>query len=568
MLNEIGILCVAVCLLGGLAFFTRQPIIPAFIIAGVIVGPLGLKLIHDPKGIQSLSEITVVFVMFLIGLEMNVKKLKSIGSVVTLGAVFQVVGIGIIGMFIVKAWFDWTTCIYLGIFFTFGSTMLAVKLMADQKQQSTLNGRISLGILLMQDILAIIILSVLAAKQFSTTIILGTGLKSLGIVVAAVLAGQFIFPSIFRKVAKSPDLMTPVCMGICFIFAFLAENQGLSASIGAFVTGVSLANLPYSLELTGRVKTLRDFFLPIFFASLGLQLTIPHLGMIMPIIVLIVTCVFLKPILISVIIAAFGYQPRTSFLVGETLMPISEFGLIIIGVGITLGHITGDLMTMCMVVMMVSMLSASYLRGDVLYKHISKLVKKLDRFGPEVKEEEEFSSDGEDFDAILIGCHNLGRDILELLCGEYKFKVIEIEPERLIELKNKGYSCLYGDVADPEVWERIGDLSKLKLIVSTIADLNQTLWLIKFVKESAPNIPLFVSTDDVRDVLALYEAGADKVICAYLMAGRTIGTKTADIFNLENLEEEGKEDKRIVGGIGSRWHIQDCVAPEKTPVAK
>jgi len=561
MMHEIGIVCVAVFLLGYLAYVFKQPIIPAYIIGGLIIGPIALKLIHDPQGIASLSELTIIFVMFLIGLEMDVRKLKAIGPVVSIGAFLQVIVTAILGAVIARFWFNTETSIYIGLFFSFGSTMLAVKLMADEKQTETLNGRIALGILLMQDIIAIIILSVLASKEFSTTVILGTGLKSFGIVAIAIVTGQYLFPKLFRNVAKNPDLMTPVSIGICFVFAFLAENQGLSASIGAFVTGVSLANLPYSLDLTSRVKTLRDFFMPIFFASLGLQLTIPGVNVILPIVVLSLACIFLKPILISVLIARFGYQPRTSFLVGETLMPVSEFGLIIVGVGLSLGHLDSSILTVAMAVMMISMLVSSYVRGDSLYQHISKLVNILDRVGPDVKEEDELSSDGEVYDAILIGCHRIGRHVLEHLCNIYSFKIIEIEPTRLEQLKSMGYHCVYGDMADPGVWERIGDLSKIKLVICTISDINQNLRLIRLIRETAPDLPIFVTTDHIEEAVELYEAGASKVICAHLMAGRLIETGTADIFDLSQLETEKAEDLRAIQAIGQKWIIRGCSLP-------
>ena len=558
MIHEIGIVCVVVALLGGAAYLFRQPIIPAYIIGGIIVGPLVLKWIHDPVQIKILSDLTIVFVMFLIGLEMDVRKLKAVGPVVSLGAVLQVLVIALIGTGIAAFWFNIYTSIYIGIFFAFGSTMLAVKVMADRKQTDTLNGRIALGILLMQDIIAIVVLSLLASKSFSLTIVLGTVLKSFGMVVVAVLMGQFVFPVFFRKVAKSSDLLVPISVGICFIFAFLAENQGLSASIGAFVTGVSLANLPYSLELTGRVKALRDFFLPIFFAGLGLQVAIPSINMMAPIIVIILVCIVIKPLVISVLIAMFGYQPRTSFLAAQNLMPISEFGLIVVAVGVSLGSIKPEIMTMCMVVMMASMLFGSYFSGERLYKKFAKTIRYLDKIGPDEKEEEELSSDGKPFDTILIGCHRLGRHFLRLMCLDHKVKIIEIDPDRLIVLKEMGYNCIYADMADFETWEKIGDISKLKLIVSTIPDTFQNLNLLRRVREVSADLPVIVTVDHLEEVKELYDAGASKVICAHLMAGRLVDAGDINIFDPALLPSEKAADLEIVDQISKTWRINEC----------
>lgn len=572
--TAIGVVVVATALVSLLAKMLKQPIIPAYILAGLLIGPIGLKMITDPKAIQSLSDLTIIFVMFTIGLELDLSRIRTVGKVVTLGGVLQVVLTAILGFGLVIYWFNWLTSIYLGLLFAFGSTTLVVKLLADKRQLDTLHGGIALGILLLQDILAILALSLLSSRGLSSQMMLGMAVKSFGIVAIGVTSGQYVFPWLLRKVSDSTELLTLMSIAIGFGFAFLAENQGLSASIGAFITGVSLANLPYRLELQGRVKALRDFFMPVFFAALGVQIVIPEAKMLVPIVVLTLACLTLKPLLISVLVACFGYQRRTAFFAGISLVPVSEFGLVLVAVGIKLGQIESSIMTLSIVVMALSMLLSAYLFGDKVYPLLSERLRFLDRIGPVPKIEHELPKDGEDYDVVLIGCHRAGRYIYDRLCCKHKFLVLEYSFERVKTLNEMGIACRYGDAVDPEVWEALGDMPQVKMVISTIPDLQQSAMILSYLRDKYPDVKVILSAEHIDEAQMLMKLGADYVICSYVIAGKAISDGDLDgVFDPDMVAACQSDMLAHIESVMGRWKVpplcrEDSAHIPRQPVGK
>lgn len=434
----IGIVVIFASILAIIAKFLKQPCTPAYILAGIIVGPLFLKMVMNQHDIANICGLATFFVMLAIGAEMDADRIKSVGKVVTLGGILQVISVTILGFLISLIWFNVYTSLYLGLMISFASTALVVKIISDKRQLDTLQGGIILGILLLQDIVAIIVLSLLPAKDVSINNLLALALKSFGIVSVGLLSGQYVFPRILRSVFDSSEALTISSVGIGFVFAFLAESQGLSMSIGAFITGVSLANLPYGMELQARLKSIRDFFIPIFFASLGIQIAIPAPNVIAPIIALALACIFLKPLINATITALFGYQSRTSYYVGVSLVPVSEFGLIIIALGINLGHIQQDVMTISVAVMALTMFASSYFLGDGLYERTRSRLKFLNKIGPDAKIETDLTEPSQVFDLVLIGMHRAGRYLYKALANKgFKILVIESSFERVKTLKKR-----------------------------------------------------------------------------------------------------------------------------------
>ena len=560
----IGIVICLTAIFGVLAKVLKQPIIPAYILAGFVAGPIVFGLIEDPHAIANMSEMTIIFVMFAIGLEMDIDRIKSVGTVVTLGGILQVVSISLIGFGASLLWFDLRTSLYLGLMISFASTALVVKLMADKRQLDTLQGGITLGILLLQDIIAIIILSLLPAKDVSVSNLLGLGLKTFGIVFVGLLAGQHIFPKILCKVSDSSEIMTLASLGIGCAFAFLAESQGLSMSIGAFITGVSLANLPYGLELQARMKSIRDFFLPIFFASLGIQITLPGAGMILPIIVLTLICLILKPLAIAILTALFGYQKRTAYYVGVSLVPVSEFGLVIIALGIKLGHIPVEAMTLSITVMALTMLLSAYLYVDGVYLRLTRFLGFLDRIGPDSKVEKTLSEAvvDQEYDVVVIGLHRMGRYVYEALCKlSHRVLVIEHSFERVRTLIGKHIPCILGDATVPEVWEKL-DLSKVKMVVSTIPDYSQSLMILRFLKEKWPEVKIVLAAEHLSETHALIKAGADYVLCPPTIAGESIRAGVLNaVLSMESIAAESDKLVTQLEVMMAEWDVNLCILP-------
>ena len=339
---DIGMIIIIGTLFAYLASLLRQPLIPGYVITGIIIGPV-LGLITNTEVIRNLSEIGIAFLLFIVGLEIDLRKLKDVSLISSIGGLINITTLFSFG-FIFASMLGYITleASYIGLIIAFSSTMVVIKLLSDKREIDTLHGRIIIGFLLVEDFVAIIAISVLATlTEFSLALLIWSFVKGLFIFAVAIAASRFLFPSLFKFAARSQELLFLLSVTICFLFSLLFYMIGFSIIIGAFVAGVSLASLPYNVEIIGRVKSLRDFFSTIFFVSLGMQLMVGSLGEIMfPLVILILFIIIAKPLIIMFISSFFGYEKRTSFLAGSSLAQTSEFSMIIISQGLFLGHIS------------------------------------------------------------------------------------------------------------------------------------------------------------------------------------------------------------------------------------
>lgn len=505
---DIGLIIVCTAVAAMLGTWLKQPLIPCYIIVGLLIGPQVLGFVESPESIAHLSEITIIFLLFVVGMEMNIGRIKAVGSVVSVGGGLQVLSVGIAGALLAKIWFSWVTSAYIGLTFSLASTMLVIQILSDRKQLEHLSGRIIVGILLVQDILTILALSVFTTTEFSGKTISTLVFVSLGMVATAVFLGRFIFPKLLELASGSTAALMLVALGICFIFVLLFRYQGLSPAIGAFVIGVSLAHCSYSLELLGKFRTLRDFFIPLFFASLGMQIAMPGTEMILPIIVLFLAAILLKPLLTSIVISLFGYKRRTAFVIGGSLIPLSEFGPVLIALGISLGYFGHEVMTVILIVMVLSMIVYSYVDFEKLYPIMGPYLAFLDKLYRGETKEEKMEQDGEDdYEAIIIGADRIGGEIIRLLHGKKRIKVLELNPELLKKLAASKIPCAYADAISENTWEEIRSL-ETKVVICTVPnapDLNEKLML--YFKKSYPETTLILTTNDLEEAQMLCQEG-------------------------------------------------------------
>ncbi|MBW3000167.1 cation:proton antiporter, partial [Candidatus Woesearchaeota archaeon] len=360
---QIGILIIIATVGAYLIRLLKQPLIPAYILSGVIIGPI-LGLITSHEVITTMSEIGIAFLLFIVGLELNFKKLRDIGAVASVGGLIQIILLFALGFVISSSLgFANMESIYIGLVVAFSSTMIVIKLLLDKKSLNTLHGKIIIGILLVQDVAAILAMSLLSSVDgFSILVLLFSALKAGGIILFAVLAGKYIFPYLFKFAAKSMELLFLLSLSVCFGFSLLFASVGFSIAIGAFIAGVSLANLQYNVEIISRVRSLRDFFATLFFVSLGMNLLLDTLPkIILPAIVLTLVVIFIKPFVTLFICSFFGYTKRTSFLTSISLAQISEFSLIIVAQGMLLGHLSKEIFSLSIVLAVITIISTSYM---------------------------------------------------------------------------------------------------------------------------------------------------------------------------------------------------------------
>jgi len=358
---DIGLIIIVATFFGFIARIFKQPLIPAYVVAGLVLGPI-LQIITNKSIIATLSEIGIAFLLFIVGLEIDIKKLKSVGLVSGLGGVIQSVTLFTLG-FVVMLFLGFIPmeAAYIGIIIAFSSTMVVIKNLSDRRELDTMHGRLIIGFLLMEDFLAVLAISILGSLNDLTVGLLFVSIgKALLLFLLAWIGNKFIFPGLFKFSAKSKELIFLSAISVCFLFSLFFAYLGFSISIGAFAAGVTLANLPYGFEIIARVKSMRDFFATIFFVSLGTSIVGISRGHILALILLIAIIWLIKPFISVFITTFFGYRKRPAFLASINLAQTSEFSLIIATQGLILGHISQEILSITAILAVITMSATSY----------------------------------------------------------------------------------------------------------------------------------------------------------------------------------------------------------------
>jgi len=555
---DIGLIIIVATIVGYLARLLKQPLIPAYILTGLIIGPI-LGLVEDSNVILTLSEIGIAFLLFVVGLELNLKKLKDVASIAIFGGLMQFILLFISGFLIaIILGFVKTESVYIALIVAFSSTMVVVKILSDKRELDTLHGRIIIGFLLMQDLIAIIALSILTTlNNFSMAILVIALLKGIILLSVAVISSKFILPGLFRFAAKSQELLFLMALTTCFSFSIFANyigqimvyffglpffnnvilgnvlellKPGFSISIGAFIAGVSIANLPYNVEIIGKVKPLKDFFATIFFVSLGLELLLGEMHTILiPLIIFTLFVIIFKPLLTMLICSLFNYKKRVSFLTSISLAQVSEFSLIIVAQGLILGHISKGLFSLTILLAIITITITSYLIqfDNSLYMKFSGFLQIFERIGTKTKKMEYIPED-KDIEIILCGYNRIGYSIVKTVQKMKKsLLIIDYNPDVIKRLMARKIPCVYGDVGDSEILERI-ELDKARMVISTVPEEQDNLLLIKKTREVNKKGLIFVTANLVDEALTLYDAGADYVILPHLLGGEHVSVLLED----------------------------------------
>lgn len=519
---DIGLIIIIATFFAFIAKLLKQPLVPAYVLTGLLLGPI-LHIITNRSIVNTLSEMGIAFLLFMVGLEIDLNKLKNIGLVATLGGLIKSLILFTVGFVLMLfAGFENMQAMYIGIIIAFSSTMVVIKILSDKHELDTLHGRIIIGFLLMEDILAIIVISVLGSLDHLTFGLLLISLgKALLLFVIAYAANKYVFPRVFKFAAKSQELLFLSAISTCFLFSLFFAKFEFSISIGAFVAGVALANLPYSYEIIGKVKSMRDFFSTIFFVSLGMSIVKISRSHIFVTILLILVVFLLKPFITLFITTFFGYNKRPAFLTSISLAQTSEFSLIIATQGLILGHITQEVFSITAIVAILTMGATSYfIKYEYnIYSKMKGFLKKFDLFSANAHKELELSSKYTKYDVLLVGYDRMGYSILKKLhILRKKLMVVDFNPEVIKRLIRQKIHCIYGDIGDVEILERI-NLKQMAMVISTSQDKRDNKLLIKKTKEVNRGAMVFVTAYQVEDALELYDEGADYVILPHFLGG-------------------------------------------------
>jgi len=534
LLSSVGISISVAAALAFVGNWLRQPLLLAYLLAGVLIGPrIGFGLISDQASIETVSEIGLILLLFIIGLELDLKKLLAAGKPVLVTGILQfplcvALGLAFFIPFGFKMRGGDFGLLYIAVCLAISSTMIVVKLLYDKFELDTLPGRITLGVLIFQDIWAIVVLGIqpnLLDPQFGKLV--GSLLSGVFLIGVTLVISKTVLPRLFRVVAKLPELVLIGSLAWCFIVCAAANAAGLSREMGALIAGVAISTFPYNLDVVAKVVSIRDFFVTLFFVALGMQIPMPTPELIWMALLASAFLVASRFIVVFPVLRALRQGHRASLLPAINLAQMSEFAMVIAAIGFGYRHIDQKTVSLLIFVFAITSVASTYLIG---YSHPlqEKLGSWLRRIG--VKDLDQGTATGEedraqsDKDVVLLGFFTEA----SALVHEYEMArhpmlarllVIDFNPDVHAELQRRGIACRYGDVASMETLHHAA-VHHAKLVVSTIPDTilkgTSNLRLLQQARRLCPHASVVVTANRAAGALELYDAGADFVFVSRL----------------------------------------------------
>ncbi len=546
---ELSLIIIIATIIAGFMHAARQPIIIGHIITGLIVGPQLLNIAHSTELFDIFAQIGIALLLFIIGLNLRPAVIKEVGRVALVTGLGQIIFTTVIGFFIGRGLgFDTTTSAYIAIALTFSSTIIVMKLLSDKKDLGRLYGKISIGFLLVQDIVATLILIIVSSVTGETNIpimLLATLLEGLALVALLLATVTFGLPKLTGFFARSPEFLFLFAISWGLGIASLFQVVGFSIEIGALFAGVAMATSPYTYEISSRLRPLRDFFIVLFFILLGSRLSFDHIGVVIaPAILFSLFVIIGNPLIIMILMRILGYNKKTGFKAGLTVAQISEFSLILIVLANRHGQINDDAVTLVTVVGLITIAVSTYMiiYANVLYGLLSPYLGIFEKRSSISEQKND-----ENYEAILFGYHHVGEDLIHSFKQlKSSFLVVDYNPEVIEGLTNSGIDCLYGDANDNEFLSEL-NLAKTKLIISTMSDFEANLILTKQVRHVSKHAIVIVKSDLIEDAAALYDAGATYVMMPhYISTNHTSELIHRNGFDLSEFIKERDKHLRYI----------------------
>ncbi len=378
------------CIIALIVNYFRLPLVLGYILVGILIGPYFLNLMTDTTNLELFSKIGIVALLFIIGLNLNPKTIKEEGGKSLLLGLSQIIITTVIGFIIIYFGFNFnlTTSLLVSSAITLSSTIIVLKIITDKGDIERLYAKMSLGVLLVQDFFAAILLIILSIKHISAiggdgtlSLLKSFGIKIIVLIVIYIVLSKWILPRMSKLFSRSQELLLLFSLSFSFLYAYLFEVFGFSLEIGALLAGIILSNLNFAKDIASRFKPIRDFFIIIFFILLGFQAQFFSLsGSGNLIIVLSIFVIIFHPIILFMIMNLLGYRTRTSFYTGLSMGQVSEFSLVVLVIAKNYNFINNQVFAVVLIIMLVSICFSSYLLlySERIYKFIKPFLKLLE----------------------------------------------------------------------------------------------------------------------------------------------------------------------------------------------
>ncbi len=485
--QQFALLLLIAAALGLVAGWLKQPLILAYIVMGVAAGPALIGWAAPEEALGLLAEFGVTLLLFAVGLKLDPRLVRHLGPVAL------ATGLGQLGFTIVICYaiclllgYDWVTALYVAVALTFSSTIIIVKLLSDKREIDSLHGRVAMGFLIVQDIAVVIALMILGSLRESpdataAQVALATVAKLAGAAAVVWVALRFVVPQLARRAARSAELLllTSIAWGV--LAAAGGELAGFSKEVGAFLAGFTLAATPFRDAVARRLAGLRDFLLLFFFIELGLRLEVGAIsGELWPAAILSVFVLIGNPLIVMAIMGVMGFRARTGLLAGLTVAQISEFSIVFVAMGATLGHVGGSALAVTTTVGIVTIAASTYmiLYSEKLYEWLAPALGVFERRvpyrevrGPLAAHEEEALPP----QVLVIGMGRYGRRLAEQLAHDGRRVLgVDFDPELVRSAARAIVPVRFGDAADPGLLDEL-PLDAAQWVVVTLPELDVAL---------------------------------------------------------------------------------------------
>ena len=524
---ELALLLAITAVCGAVFVRLRQPVLIAYVAVGIAVGPAALGLVHAADQLDLLAQVGIAVLLFLVGLKLDLTHVRHIGPVALATGLGQLTFTILFGFLILLALGKGLVeALYVGVALTFSSTVIIVKLLSDKRELDSLHGRIAVGFLIVQDlavVLAMMTISALRADQGSEPD-LGAFLGSLTlrigatVVLMAVLM-RYVLPRVVHAMARSQELLLIFAIAWGTGLAALGDEIGFSKEAGAFLAGFSLASTDFRTAISARLTGIRDFLLLFFFIDLGTKLDFSTLGgEIVPAVVLSLFVLLGNPLIVLAIMGYMGYRKRTGFLAGLTVAQISEFSIVFVAMGISLGHLDRGALGLTTMVGLATIAISTYmiLYSQPLYERLQPWLGWFERRRPHRELDlENHEDDGNAAEVVIFGLGRYGERMLQQFRAAGLTALgVDFDPEVVGTMRSRGLPVCFGDSQDPNFIAML-PLQRARWLISTLPDLESNRALLHSLKDhSFAGEVAIVARDDQQGAM-LEQAGVPNVLYTF-----------------------------------------------------
>ena len=525
--SELAALLLICALAGALFVRLRQPVLIAYIVVGIAVGPAVFGLVSAHDQIDLLAQVGVAVLLFAVGLKLDLHHIRHIGPVALATGLGQlaftiVIGFGLV-LALGKAPME---ALYVAVALTFSSTIIIVKLLSDKRELDSLHGRIAVGFLIVQDLAVVIAMMAMSALRGSDgsgpedtglmAVLLSLGWRLTLAAVAMYVLMRWVLPALVTAMARSQELLLVFAIAWGVVLAAVGEWAGFSKEAGAFLAGFSLASTPYREAINARLTGIRDFLLLFFFIDLGAKLELSTLGAeVVPATVLSLFVLIGNPLIVMAIMGYMGYRRRTGFMAGLTVAQISEFSIVFVAMGITLGHVGVQALSLTTLVGLVTITLSTYmiLYAQPLYERLAPWLRVFERRQPfrEIAAESQAGS-VQTAEAIVFGLGRYGSRLFEQLRADGIDAIgVDFDPEAVSEMQGRGLPVLFGDGEDPDFLESL-PLRQVRWVITSFPQWESNRALLHALRAAHYGGQVVGAVRDAAHGRALADAGVTHIL--------------------------------------------------------